>query len=856
MMSSSYQSSAASSYGGGVGDDDVGAEQEEAPPQPRRLELSVNPEDGSLTTAPLSQVLLATTDALYSDLFSMAHGDLDVVTGGATATATTSGGGGVDAAAADDEQQQDANNNGGSISQHGTTATTTKRERMSNLSFAQRRHELQWRLAQHGRRLQHVAALTAANASTDFAGTVRVSSEALRHARTAWMHADEAQDALYFFHAQLFPSRQPPHDVYGACDVLLGRSWYDLPDDLRLVGADRYRASREASWNRDEVLARWRLSVREKLVRGEVGYEMMKMKNRSRGGRARPYRLSLRGGIVKMTHGLPKRTATTTTAAAAASLGTTTGANDDDDAVDDVYPIVALLTVLSPSAATAPAASSAGAAVPTADAEWSLISLEVRVEAKTGEFNHQLETSTRQRYNLHRLAELAMRNEEKRVRALRAQQEANAADQVDADGDAKMAAANDSGVEEDPVPPAHPLQALFEVAHTFLLSWQLELLSAQAQALRRGVWAAGTGNPIQVTTVRFFDEDGKSGGSTGSGTDANIVLGVVSVSFWKVDDSYGPPSMGDLVLEDGGEEDDDSKSKNDARAVSANASGSTGRAHYAATTNQLTLSIRAESTIGIRVSLSGASSADLNRQPHLRLRAEEILQAASNPLSLSISDALLAATRLCAERKCHAVAQALQSSGVLPPWVLVTVERGSIAIACRIKYHGITSVDAASSEEHSLPFGLPTLFRLECDSRTGSFVHIFSRQVELLRHLACNSSDASEPMSLRIASLPPNRRRASWATSSGRHTRDAFEALIRSLNLLGQRTGVGGAWDDQDDKSSLLRERAVQSACADVRVSLLKSCGLAALFGLTPLAIGAALGLDAMADMYVFTTYT
>jgi hypothetical protein len=144
---------------------------------------------------------------------------------------------------------------------------------------------------------------------------------------------------------------------------------------------------------------------------------------------------------------------------------------------------------------------------------------------------------------------------------------------------------------------------------------------------------------------------------------------------------------------------------------------------------------------------------------------------------------------------------------------------------------------------------MPILFRLLCDSRTGSFVTCFPRQTKLLRQLACSSIKASEPMSLRIAGLPQNRRRTAGASSSGRLVRDAFDALIRSMNILGQRTGVGGTWDNIDDKSTLLRQRAIQSSCTDVAVSLVKSCGMAALYGLAPVAVGCGLGMEAIADM-------
>lgn len=53
------------------------------------------------------------------------------------------------------------------------------------------------------------------------------------------------------------------------------------------------------------------------------------------------------------------------------------------------------------------------------------------------------------------------------------------------------------------------------------------------------------------------------------------------------------------------------------------------------------------------------------------------------------------------------------------------------------------------------------------------------------------------------------------------------------------------------NESVLLRSRAVQVACADVRASLELCCGIVALYGLVPLAMGAAAGLEAILDMYV-----
>jgi hypothetical protein len=364
--------------------------------------------------------------------------------------------------------------------------------------------------------------------------------------------------------------------------------------------------------------------------------------------------------------------------------------------------------------------------------------------------------------------------------------------------------------------------------------------------------SSGTGGggayEINVTPVQFFDES-IGGGTNESRRRPDRPLGAVSVSFWRVDDTYGPPSMGDLMAND-----------DDADAGASRLSGRKSE-RYTSRTNQLTLTLRADRDAGIVASLSGFSSAgapsDGDADPDSteaqemaeanRVAIQGIQQATCNPLALSMSDALLAATRWCADRKCRAVVQALRS--VLPTWIVLAVDRGSIAVAAAVAYHG---GNAASRTTDSGVGDAPILFRLTCDARTGSFVACFSRQCQLLRELAGNCLAASESMSLRIASLPRNRRRAASASSSGRAVRDAFQGLIRSMNLLGQRVGVGGAWDDADGQQArLLRERSIRVACADAKVSLAKACGMAALYGMSAVAIGAALGMEAVPDMYV-----
>ncbi|CAJ1965692.1 unnamed protein product [Cylindrotheca closterium] len=714
---------------------------------PRRLDLSLNPEDGSLLTAPLLSVLMAVTDSLYSDLYHMAQGEVDV-------TSSLPVTGADDPEESEDQPQQ-------------PQASSLKKERMSNLSFAQRRHELSWRLMSHGKSLTHVAALTAAAASADLATATQVSTKALQHARTAWVQADEAQDALFFFHAQLFPARQAPHDVYGALDLLLRGSWPDMPQDLQLL-VDRYENSQEKSWPSMETADRWHMAVREKLLLGEMGW--MKQK-----GIQVPWKISLRGGVVRLTHGTPKAIVV-------------------DGERKKTYPMEAVLTVLDST---------------STPANWTLVSVEVHAQAKTGQSNHQLDTSNRQRFDIHRLCALSMAREEARNRK-----------------------EGGEGKEQQPQqqPPARPLHALFQVAHTFCLSWQLEILSAQAQALRKGVWGSSSSS-IVVTPAQFFQN--------------RSLLGIVSISFWSIDDRYGPPCMGDLHVEDEEEDSSTNKESSGTKQSSSDSVSTVSRSiNEPSVTNQLTLSVRAEANVGIRVALSGADTIMefASAQPHTREAIQQLLNATSNPFCLSASEALLAATHLCAERKCQAMVNVLPD--FLPHWIHLSLDRASIVVAASIEYDGIVQ-----SEKR----GPVVLFRLTCDARTGSFIPTFSRSTQLLQFMACNDPKAaSESATLRIATLA-NHRRASRAVgasmATGRSVRDVFQGLVRSINVLGQRTGVGGSWKDKDDMSSSLRLRAVQTACKDVKVSLQNCCGMAAMYGLAALSFGVATGVSAIPDM-------
>jgi hypothetical protein len=958
--------------------------------QPRRLELSLRPEDGSLLTAPLLHVLLASTDGLYNDFYNMIQGEIEVSVAVHNTNTESS---------ADALQQQDDDLGGTGMLQQITVQT--KKERMSKLSFAERRNELGWRLASNAKSIQHVAALCAAAAygvSTSTSTTMKdnngvtlssvpssllahgtaVSSRALQHTRTAWVQADEAQDALYFFHAQLFPSRAAPHDIYGSTDLICSGRWYDLPRDL-LLSVDRYHTSDEDMWSKNETSRRWHLAVRGKLLTGEVGWyrrqklqkQVKQLQTISRQRRYDPsekqildfienasdinmersdfndgkvdvdddfnnpdqpskwreplWKVSLKGGIVNLTHGTPKYTSVD----GEAENDNSNNNNNYDRTIKKallgdikpVYPIDALLTVF-----------------PNIEkpelSEWTLLSINVHVQAKTGEFNHQLETSNRQRYDLHRLASLAMSREEaltRRQSMLLNNTTVPTKTSSNIPDDDENVTTMDTQVREEEnqqiqLPPAQPLQSLFQVVHIFSLSWQLELLSAQAQALRRGVWSAATdtgvgqnnninagggggANLVQVIPVRFFNHPTAASTTTttktvptavnnrSSGKLVDNVLGVVSISFWKVDDSFGSPSMCDLSLDEDLPTSDSSTSNS---VVYRNASP-----------NQLQLSIRAEVDVGIRVALSGAGQImtelkqartrfvgdnPINNKSNsykdnyflykqLYATVAELLENTSNPFALSASDALLAATKLCSELKCRAVVDALQPNDILidgtpnrdvlkdhtsknssskfqlPCWIRLSVNRGTISVGAKIRYHGVDRAPTAITHDHELDDDtkFAILFQLVCDARTGSFVCAFPRSMQTLRKLTGQDVyNASEPMAIRILHLPESRRRSAMsgglgssnsAQSSHRVVRDAFDGLARSMNLLGQRTGVGGTWDNIDDKSSYLRDRAIQLACSDAESSLIKCCGIAAIYGLSPLAFSAATGVDAIPDM-------
>lgn len=430
-----------------------------------------------------------------------------------------------------------------------------------------------------------------------------------------------------------------------------------------------------------------------------------------------------------------------------------------------------------------------------------------------------------------------------------------------------------------------PLLRLFEVAHAFALSLQMEILSSQAEALRRGAWGGGgsysfgsasqarggdaSSECIAVSPVYFFDGQ-KSTSSKVEVNDGNrrAPIAVMAVHFWSCDDRYGSPRVGDLTThrdekKKEQKENDDASSSIRSKLTNPNQRRDDNFLPMSDRKGEkrLSLCIRAVPTVGLVVSLSGGSNTNDKGDDavteavsnHMQRNVDKLLSSIQDPFQLSMSDALLAAAVLCADRRCHAVVGALNRQTIanhhLPKWIRLEVECGTISVAAIISY---PTTDASGEARP------PTvLFRLACDSRTGRFVPTFPRPASLLRLLACNDPSVSDIQSLRNAAMAAlggssTKRAADGASreSTGRIVRDAFDALSRSMDTLGRKCGVGGEWNDIDAiQSSSLREKSIDQTCRDVRASLMSSCGMAAVFGVGAMALKIAGGVDPLVDM-------
>ena len=684
--------------------------------------------------------------------------------------------------------------------------------------------------------------------------------------------------------------------------------WSDFPRDAAL-NIDRYSSKEEASWSEAETVERLRTNVRRKLLGGEVG--VMRTRTLAAVGEAAgdadaddtnelPWRIVLEkgGGAVRLVHGTPRKFGIV--AAADGSGRTENGASIDD--ANGVYPMEARLTVLAESDATAIGDADTTTSTPStskpAPAPWTLLSIQVAVSAKTGEDNHQLNLTKKQMFDLHRLCVRSMTVEEAQTNKLNeleeSQKNANGVgdDKDKNDGDTmemdlvvrSKSRLHGSKVSSSKEPLRHPptgtaiarpLSCLYDVAHSFAASLHLQMISAQAQALQKGAWS-GSG-ALAVTPVHFFEvsatrDDNDTHPAAASASAA--ALGCVAIHFWTVDDRNSRPALGDLALAS----DPTSHNKpTDVSSVSSKSrSGNEVQQHLfrpdGKAAGRLTLCMRAVAGVGVVASLSAgddvidaitadsdtismgdgdaAQSKEAIRHNHLKRIVSRIVTATSSPFDLSASDALLAATTLCAERRCEAAAEALEKtdgaaaeSARLPSWLKLVVECGTISVGAKISYF---EIDSSSSDEYV------ELFRLECESKTGKFIPTFSRDAILLRMLSCNDSRASELQALSSSALAGRRaqmKHASGDDLTGRTVREAFDALARAMSLLGERVGVGGTWVDTEASATSLRARAVETACRDMRKSLVTCAGIAAIFGLSALALKVSSGVEALVDV-------
>ena len=775
-----------------------------------RLEPSVSPQDGSLLTAPLSLILNAATDGLYQDLHNMTNGELTLAVPVASANTNQ------------DSNASDTNDPALTVSY-----TTTRKKTMPNFSFQERRHIVASTISKHAKSLAHVSALVAAylpQSATrkskqshmftnqapnlyalsqipnemELANITTLANSALMHVRKSWVSADEAQDVLYLHHGTLWKTRSHPHDVLGAMQVLHGGTWLDLSQDVDLGNGAGSNTLEDAS--KEEVTERVRCAVRKKLVLGEVG----KFKNVKREVKSFEWKKTLeqQGTVLRLQCGKARLI------------------NDEV-----VYPIEAKLTILSEDD----------------PAPWTLLSIRIKTTVKTGESTHQLEMSKEQMFHFHKICAATMNKEENRTRIL-----------------------NENAQEKD-VMVSSPLNKLLCLSQVFSLSWQMEILSNQAEALRKGLWSkhasalgkdGGRSTGIEIAPVEFFDLNEER--KTDNGDGSHQPMAIMAIHFWNVDDSYGQPQIAPLTCSNG--TDNDVKVDFTSRSLTAT-SGSAKR---------LTLEVSAVPKIGIRVRLSGGDSVmslmgenESSRSPtHLRRNVEKLLSSVQDPFCLSISDSLLSATVICAERRCQAVVDALlltRTKGTtdlkaLPSWMHLKAECGTISIGVNICYDSDQAKINNPSKQPVL------IFRLACDSRTGQFISTFPRAASLIRLLACNDPTASEVQLLRQAKASAllthtssDKRRAAMAGGkdlTGRAVRDAFVTLARSMDILGRRAGIGGTWENTDPNSSpALREKTILQACGDVCESLMTCSAITVVYGVGALAAGVATGTNAVVDM-------
>ncbi len=488
-----------------------------------------------------------------------------------------------------------------------------------------------------------------------------MASRALQHVRTSWVSADIAQDAMYFHHDTLWKIRSHPHDVLGAMEVLLNGTWSQMSQDCKLQ--DRYRDSMERSWDKKEMRERLRSAVRRKLLLGELGRPRPRpTKNHTTSSNYDDddddfkwnVVLEKDGTSIRVHHGKPRK-----------------------EGKDVVYPMEARLAVLSESdtipleetgeqktSITSGNGTNAISKYPY-PAQWTLLSIQIKTSVKTGESNYQLELSKEQMFGFHQICERAMMQEELRAKkardALAMTKPGGNENEHENENGTHDNENNSNGKEDEDLMVARPLEKLLHISHEFSISWQMEILSSQAEALRKGSWAprhqnsgnstitaasvgrgegsASDGAGITVAPVRFLTEeeqwewqgggtginsnggsgnDAGSGSGSGSGTALNSTansnlkgekvrvkpLAYLAIHFWEIDDRNGKPQIGPLhdpnkVMSARGSDNANAKTVTSFPVMSLSDASSAKR---------LTLEIRAVPGKGLEVSLSGGGA--------------------------------------------------------------------------------------------------------------------------------------------------------------------------------------------------------------------------------------------------------
>jgi hypothetical protein len=348
-------------------------------------------------------------------------------------------------------------------------------------------------------------------------------------------------------------------------------------------------------------------------------------------------------------------------------------------------------------------------------APWSLLTLDIHAQPKTGESSHQLEPNNKQKYNLHRICDKAMRREEEKCH-------------------------------QQQLLVAKPLDALFYVAHKFAVSLQLEILSAQAEALRRGTWEmltssvitvdgstssssnTTTNNPaaakdaleryrsLYISPIKYISKSNQPSSSkigekrkrkhdtphdTGHKdgySEEEEVTAIMAIHFWYVDDRYGLPKVQDVYFTDNQQPNRNRNAHRqkyhtlqllqyiiDGTAIASSTLTSQLPLNENTTSNiqsRYAMYIRAIPRKGLVVSLPGGemlrnwlqeealdtNTSSIRNNPYksnydfVKRHMHKLQMSIHNPFSLSAADAILAATSICAYFKCLAVVEALTKS--------------------------------------------------------------------------------------------------------------------------------------------------------------------------------------------------